>query len=174
MAEKIIPVKSSACQCGAVIYFKTMPRKYCQQCIAIRKAEQSRLGMERQRRKRGVQPVKGVVCECITCRQSFVKSERKNVRCKTCAQHHMIHLTVLQNAVRGRRIRQATPAWADLDAIQNFYRVAKIMESMTGEKWHVDHYYPLRGKLVCGLHVPENLRVIQASINLAKYNAHPV
>lgn len=174
MAVKIIPFKTSLCQCGATIYFKTMPRRFCTACIAVRKAEQSRLGMERQRRKRGVERVKGVESECTDCRAIFIKSERKTIRCKPCQRARTLHLVVLQNAVRGRRIRQATPAWADLDAIQNFHRVAKIMETMTGEKWHVDHIYPLRGKLVCGLHVPENLRVVQAHINLAKYNSHPV
>ena len=161
-------------RCASPVQIKTNPNTHCPDCRKVRHLERSRLGMERQRRKRGIPQTKGAVVECVTCHRSFTKSERKNVRCKACAQKHMIHLTVLQNAVRGRRIRQATPAWADLDAIQNFHRVAKIMETMTGEKWHVDHIYPLRGKLVCGLHVPENLRVVQAHINLAKYNSHPV
>lgn len=81
-----------------------------------------------------------------------------------CAQH-----------VRARQARllQAMPGWADPDAILKFYEAAKTMERLTGEKWHVDHYYPLRGKLVCGLHVVENLQVIPASVNQAKSNRHP-
>lgn len=82
-----------------------------------------------------------------------------------CAQH-----------VRARQARllEAMPAWADPDEILKFYAAAKMMQKLTGEKWHVDHYYPLRGKLVCGLHVPANLRVIQAHINQSKSNRHPV
>lgn len=174
MAERIIPIKVKFCECGSSIEFKTAPPTYCINCRKLRKLERSRKGMTLQRRKRGVRQVKGVALDCISCKQSFTPKDYKSVRCKPCQREHMIRLTLIQNAIRSRRIRQATPAWADLGAIQQFYRVAKTMEDMTGEKWHVDHVYPLRGKFVCGLHVPENLRVIQASVNLAKYNAHPV
>lgn len=74
---------------------------------------------------------------------------------------------------RQTRLLQAMPPWADLDAILKVYEAAKTMERLTGEKWHVDHFYPLRGKLVCGLHVAGNLRVIQATINQSKSNKHP-
>jgi hypothetical protein len=35
---------------------------------------------------------------------------------------------------------------------------------------HVDHKYPLQGKIVSGLHVPESLRVVRAGSNLKKGN----
>ena len=64
---------------------------------------------------------------------------------------------------------QATPKWADLDAIRMFYEVADVL-SRGGVKFHVDHLVPIRGKEVRGLHVQDNLRVIPAFLNLKKGN----
>lgn len=45
-----------------------------------------------------------------------------------------------------------------------------LREKVTGIRWHVDHQIPLQGKLVCGLHVWNNLSVVPAAFNLAKGN----
>lgn len=68
---------------------------------------------------------------------------------------------------------KAKPVWLsddDLWMIEEAYSLAKLREQMTGIKWHVDHIVPLRGKTVCGLHVPWNLQVITASENCSKRN----
>ena len=39
--------------------------------------------------------------------------------------------------------------------------------------YDVDHYYPLQGRAVSGLHVPSNLSVMRASDNRSKSNSHP-
>jgi hypothetical protein len=67
----------------------------------------------------------------------------------------------------------AFPSWLSKDdkwLIQQFYDIAKIRTETTGVKYHVDHIVPLRGKIVCGLHVPWNLQVITASQNCSKRN----
>lgn len=64
--------------------------------------------------------------------------------------------------------RKRLPAWADLDAIREFYEVAAERTAKTGEQWHVDHVIPLRGKLVSGLHVHTNLQLLPAKENLRK------
>jgi hypothetical protein len=73
---------------------------------------------------------------------------------------------------RAARI-QRTPCWLtenDKALIQRKYTLAQTKTESTGERWVVDHILPLQGKLVSGLHVPANLRVIKESTNLRKSN----
>lgn len=68
---------------------------------------------------------------------------------------------------------KATPDWLtqdQLEDIKNFYWLAQDLKLVTGETYHVDHIVPLKGKSVCGLHVPWNLQVLPADINLSKGN----
>lgn len=71
---------------------------------------------------------------------------------------------------RHRRVRRATPGWANREMIVTMYKEARALSLTTGIKHHVDHVIPLRGKLVSGLHVETNLRVITASENQHKHN----
>lgn len=67
----------------------------------------------------------------------------------------------------------ATPDWLtdyDLEMLHWTYHCAKVAEDMTGVTHHVDHIVPLRGKNICGLHVPWNLQVIPARENHKKSN----
>lgn len=72
--------------------------------------------------------------------------------------------------LRRTRKLQATPAWADLEAIKAVYSRSAELTKATGIQHHVDHCYPLRGRLVCGLHNEFNLQVITAAENQAKHN----
>lgn len=77
------------------------------------------------------------------------------------------------NAKAARRRAQkmlATPTWADKEKILAFYSEAQKLTKQTGVEHHVDHIVPLISKMVCGLHVEHNLRVVPAVENLAKFN----
>lgn len=68
---------------------------------------------------------------------------------------------------------KALPAWADLDAIKRIYVECAETTRATGVKHHVDHYYPLKSDVVCGLHNEYNLQIITAAENQAKGNSFP-
>lgn len=66
---------------------------------------------------------------------------------------------------------QATPSWADLNYIESIYKICSDMNQRAGRTlFHVDHEIPLQGKIVCGLHVENNLQILLASENLYKNN----
>lgn len=66
-----------------------------------------------------------------------------------------------------------TPNWLSQEQLEDIraeYAMAKKLEAITGDVYHVDHIVPLQGENVSGLHVPWNLQVIEASENLRKHN----
>lgn len=65
---------------------------------------------------------------------------------------------------------KATPKWVDLVALKKVYAEAAKRTAQTGVPHHVDHIVPLRHQLVCGLHVPANLHVLPALLNVLKSN----
>lgn len=68
--------------------------------------------------------------------------------------------------------RNAVPAWANQQYISDMYMLAKLVSEFTGEKYHVDHIVPVQSKIVCGLHVQDNLQVIPGAENIRKKNHH--
>ena len=82
-----------------------------------------------------------------------------------------------KNTAKAARYRssklKATPSWLteeQLNQIESFYWLSKVQYELTDTKYHVDHIVPLKGKTVCGLHVPWNLQVIPALENICKGN----
>lgn len=70
-------------------------------------------------------------------------------------------------------VKQASPLWLsefDLFHIQEIYHLAQLRTKALGVAFHVDHIVPLRGKTVCGLHVPSNLQLLPAKENISKGN----
>jgi len=64
-----------------------------------------------------------------------------------------------------------TPAWANIDKMNETYKECKRISEETGILHHVDHIIPLNGRNVSGLHVETNLQIITAHENLSKHNS---
>lgn len=75
-------------------------------------------------------------------------------------------------AVRNAAKLRAIPAWADLDAIEAIYALARQWSLRDGFAWHVDHEIPLRSPVVCGFHCETNLQILPGFINIQKSNRY--
>jgi hypothetical protein len=80
------------------------------------------------------------------------------------------HLSVEKVQRRNSAKLKAIPPWANLSEIREVYKNSAKISKETGVMHHVDHIVPLRGKLVCGLHVQNNLQIIPWYTNVSKGN----
>jgi len=82
----------------------------------------------------------------------------------------------IYNATQMKRVAakiNATPKWLTkdhLDDIKQVYQDVQDIQWLSEEPFEVDHIIPLRGKNVCGLHVPWNLQILTKSENCSKGN----
>jgi hypothetical protein len=76
-----------------------------------------------------------------------------------------LELAISQASRRQRRV-----LWANQEAIAAFYVEAALLTRTTGRIHVVDHIIPLKGRTVSGLHVENNLRVVQRFENARKSN----
>lgn len=81
------------------------------------------------------------------------------------------HIARSYEAFRREAVKRATPKWVNMGAVKEIYKQALIQTKETGTLFVVDHVIPLTNKLVCGLHVAENLQVLTAEENNRKYNS---
>lgn len=66
----------------------------------------------------------------------------------------------------------ATVKWDEeytKEITEGLYQVCEVL-GRSGIKFEVDHTIPLQGELVCGLHVWNNLQILEAGLNSSKNN----
>lgn len=115
-------------------------------------------------------------CKEILFLEEFYTNSHKHDRlsdyCKNCSkQARIVSYTkdpekeISANRARKLTREKRTPSWADLKAIEDFYRNRP-------EGMHVDHIIPIHGELVSGLHVLNNLQYLSIKENLSKKNKY--
>jgi hypothetical protein len=101
---------------------------------------------------------------------------RDSIKCVQCKLDEPKKNKAAANARKANRRatkKNATPKWLskkDKSIIKAIYQEAADLTEQTGQQHHVDHIIPLKHDLVCGLHVPWNLRPVLGSENSSKCN----
>jgi len=114
----------------------------------------------------------------LAANKLYVKNnpEKRKASTRTWRQNNKPYLALVS---RGRNTAKLlrTPKWVAPDEMwlmKEAYELAALRTKMFGFAWHVDHIVPLCGKIVSGLHVLANLRVIPAVENMSKLNKFEV
>jgi hypothetical protein len=94
------------------------------------------------------------------------KNKKKAAAWQKANMRYFVDATNKRRLMKMNRI----PAWADMADIESKYVLARKITQVTGITHHVDHVVPLKGELVSGLHVANNLMVVSAEYNNSKYN----
>lgn len=109
--------------------------------------------------------------QCLECmriqRRDWGKKNPHKIREYTTCENKSF-LTAKRRATK----KNATPFWADLEAIRQIYLECQKVSEETGIKHEVDHIIPLQGKNVSGLHVHYNLQILPAEQNRQKSNKY--
>lgn len=74
---------------------------------------------------------------------------------------------------RQTKIKQATPSWlnkSDKIWMLDIYQASRNIKETYSVVTAVDHIIPIKGKNVCGLNVPWNLRIVTQKYNSIKLN----
>jgi hypothetical protein len=145
--------------------------KQCLECCKDRYQDNRESKLETQKAWRLRNP--DYIKEKSTTWYAVPENREKSLRCATQWQKDNRDRVNMRNRSRRKLIELATPPWAGeafWTSIQNIYKEARVLGETTGIPHHVDHVVPVQHELVCGLHVPWNLRAIPAIENLSKSN----
>lgn len=134
-------------------------RSHCKKC-------NSKYGVVLQRIRKNQKP-----------RTKMPEEQRKINNASSSKKHRMTDAYKVKHAIRSANRRasqlQATPKWLteyQKQGIALNYELARIITKELRLQMDVDHIIPLKGKNVCGLHVPWNLQIMCRSGNAQKKN----
>lgn len=112
----------------------------------------------------------GICRVCKTCR---VVRNAENYKKECTKESHTRSYIKNKEAIKARnalyraQIDLRVPTWSDR------VEIALVFKGCP-EGYHVDHIIPMRGELVCGLHVSENLQYLSEADNIRKSNSFDI
>ena len=143
----------------------------CVKCKKIHKVKaRKKAALERKELKAAAKALKALTPKIITPEERQKKLEYER---KYWAKPENIGKKKAKRARSRAKSELRIPKWlseTDKWIINEIYDIAAQRSKATGIKWEVDHIIPLKGKLVSGLHVPNNLQVIPKQENAKKSN----
>lgn len=153
-----------------VSVYKNPTYKKCNHCDEVKAFSEFR---KKSDTRDGYQP------NCRDCANRICKANRPQYKARIDATYRVWCTAnrdkrTATSAKRRAKKLQATPSWADHEAISAVYSEAQRLQALLGVPLHVDHVVPLQGELVCGLHVETNLQIIPATLNRKKSNKFKV
>ena len=143
---------------------------YCKPCVTIRTALWAIENPEKVAKHKADPRRK-------ECSANRYKKNRETILAAKKIERQQKRELFRERDARRRAIKEcATPKWLtniQKAQIAELYELAGAREMQTGIKYHVDHVVPLRGRGVCGLHVPWNLQLLTEAENFQKHNRLP-
>ena len=113
----------------------------------------------------------------LRARERYHQNKEHNSSRKKIYRSNNRHIINAMASKRRAAQLQRVPNWLtsfDKLKIKCVYSIASMLTRENKELWVVDHIIPLQGKLVSGLHVPNNLQVMRARENESKLNKFEV
>ena len=98
---------------------------------------------------------------------ALANPDKRRAAARRYSQRHP-DIKLAQTVRREAAKLQRLPAWADHEKIGVIYAAARRRTQRTGRPHEVDHVLPLRGRLVSGLHVHQNLKILPRTLNRRK------
>lgn len=112
---------------------------------------------------------------CKHCKKAYQSNSKS--RLEVSRKYYARNTHKHSQLVRARQagLKKATPDWlteAHKLEMSDLYWLARDLSTFGDEPYEVDHIVPLKGRDICGLHVPWNLQVLPRSINRSKHNGY--